>query len=271
MADWKHLIKGAALGFSDRMYKAYIEGMENSLLGFSKVERATSLAGPPGARVLKQIVRLSVPDAFARSWVVTLGDLGGKEIDATLQQFSSNVIGNTFVRLKWGRAGIFQQCDIDWRLGQQITLAGSYVEVTANIDSGAVAFTGFQEPRVNITEGQASQSLPHTRSIQVGQVLAEGAQSAILPIPRMARKVHHTVLFGADSRDLRRIQFFADESGLIPLGFYDYGTFTGPGFDGPVVNYPEPAWIPPFATHFQFTNNSDEIMNQVRIIFELML
>ncbi len=105
------------------------------------------VAGVGGTPVLgREICRIQVGDDVACSWVVTLAPLPTVQQQGPLtqDQGTPQLINDAFAIIEWGAGKGRSYAVVDWSLGQQFSVFGSYVSVRGVVNSLFVGASGSQ-------------------------------------------------------------------------------------------------------------------------------
>ncbi len=166
--------------------KAFAESFDDASTG-----KAVEAALP---ETLIESARAGVPDAEARSWVVTLGPI---TTPANAGPIATGTASGAGVRLQsfiadshavvtWGQQGSDQFALIDWIQGQQFSVHGSYVRVFG-VSEAFIPIPGFDANTrysAHISPGLVSRS-PVRTVLYPGPIAAAGG-TAIAGIPAYA-------------------------------------------------------------------------------------
>ena len=189
------------------------QGYGSSQVGNS---RAVDLAGVGSTPFLgNEICRVQVGDDVACSWVVTLAPLSPVQQQGPLtgDQGTPQIINDAFAIVEWGVGKGRSYAVVDWTLGQQFSVYGSYVSVRGVVNSLGAAAVG-----------------PAART-QMSAFIAPG---------RVDRFPTRTILYGSigpGSNEIRAVPPFAKRcflsyqdvtlSGVVTVSVLVQGSLTG--------------------------------------------
>ena len=83
-----------------------------------------------------EIARVSTPEQYAQSWVVTLAPVTtpGQQTATGASGFNPQVLADATAIIEWGMGGSLSWAVVDWTMGQQFSVFGSFVRVIANLN-----------------------------------------------------------------------------------------------------------------------------------------
>lgn len=231
-----------------------------------------------GQRVLSvegsqaEIARVSTPEQYAQSWVVTLGPVTtpGQQTATGASGLNPQVLSDAAAMIEWGMGGSRSWAVVDWTAGQQFSVFGSFVRIIAQLnawgpngqppgDAALTRFAGHIAPGRSITRPW--------RTIDYGDVIPINTP-VDRPVPPFARLVRfsnqdsngatvnaNTVLSGW----IRSGGDLLWQARMDGMGFSNVNSMSGSGI------------VFPAGTNFCRIRNAVNIIRTVRLSYELLL
>lgn len=225
---------------------------------------------------VREICRIDIPAEQARPWTVVLGDLGFRTLPApvlgpfslVISDLSPTPIGSTYCKITFGTDGVNQSVFLDWRLGQVVTVWGSFVLVEVGFDKFILGAGALQFAKASITEGMAIGHVAPTFSTFISAVGPNfGVVSPVQGLPPFARRFTHSYdivgnTLGANNS--RVVEFFVEFAAVFfRFARFEYGNVVGR------ADYPSMSPIPALATHWAYRNLS--LLDQFSVVLQFEL
>ena len=158
---------------------------------------------------VKEVCRIRVPDNLCQHWTVTLAPLVVEGQQSPLVNgtgYAPQLVSDAFAVIEWGMMGSTSWAVVDWTVGQQLSIFGSFVRVWG----GVVAFgTAVANPNpitrfsAHIVPGYTDRK--PIRTIIYSASIAPAAESEF-PVPAFARKVTLSGVIEDDDLEFTTLQ-----------------------------------------------------------------